>query len=63
MAALPFPEQPRGDLGRDNHSSAISVNCKMAIKLEFINLIVPNSTLEAVFVKQGGFEFLKHAAR
>jgi hypothetical protein len=33
----------------------------MAIKLEFINVIVPNSTLEAVFVKEGGFEFFKQS--
>jgi hypothetical protein len=33
----------------------------MAIKLEFINIIVPNTTLEAVFGKQGGFEFFKQS--
>jgi hypothetical protein len=33
----------------------------MAIKLEFINVIVPNATLEAVFAEQGGFEFFKQS--
>ena len=33
----------------------------MAIKLEFINLIVPNTTLDAVFAKEGGFEFFKQS--
>jgi hypothetical protein len=33
----------------------------MAIKLEFINLIVPNATLEAVFAREGGFEFFKQS--
>src|ERR1700674_1992046 len=33
----------------------------MAIKLEFINVIVPNTTLEAVFAEQGGFEFFKQS--
>ncbi len=31
----------------------------MAIKLEFINVIVPNTTREAVFAEEGGFEFFK----
>jgi hypothetical protein len=33
----------------------------MAIKLEFINVIVPNATLQAVFAEQGGFEFFKQS--
>jgi hypothetical protein len=33
----------------------------MAIKLEFINLIVPNRTIEEVFGEQGGFEFFKQS--
>jgi hypothetical protein len=33
----------------------------MAIKLEFINVIVPNATLEAVFAEEGGFEYFKQS--
>jgi hypothetical protein len=33
----------------------------MAIKLEFINVIVPNTTIEAAFAEQGGFEFFKQS--
>jgi len=33
----------------------------MAVKLDFINLIVPNITLEAVFIKEGGFNFFKQS--
>jgi hypothetical protein len=33
----------------------------MAIKLEFINVIVPNTTLEAVFAEEGGFEYFRQS--
>jgi hypothetical protein len=33
----------------------------MAVKLEYINLIVPNATIGAVFVNEGGFEFYRRS--
>lgn len=33
----------------------------MAVKLEFINVIVPNATFQAVFAEEGGFAFFKQS--